>query len=218
VLAGGAAVAQAATSGAVCGEQSRNGSWSLASRALFAGDDWPLVNIPLPAPDGRATLRDDEVDGLIVEGSNGRSRLVESPLTRALIEGQWSPDSSFLATTDSDGGEVGTWITRFYAVGRDGRAVPIDVLRDVTQEANRLPRCFEWEPANLALVGWLRGGREALVLAQVPPHSNCRNMGDLTGYRVSVPGGKILERVRDPQSRAEWRRHMGCSGRSVLDP
>jgi hypothetical protein len=203
-------MAQAGGTPDACREGGDGGIWSLASRGLFTGTDFPLVNVPLRAPDGRAALKYGE-SGMYVEGAQGRTPLVEMPLTQALIEGQWSPDSAFLAITDSDGGNVGQWITRFYAVGRDGRTVPIDILRDVSHDAARLPQCYEWEPPNLALAGWKRGGREALVIAQVPPHSNCRNMGETRGYRISVPGGRILAKVRDPASHVEWRTQLGCN-------
>jgi hypothetical protein len=212
LFAWAAGVAHAGGNPDACRE---GGAWSIESRPLFTG--WPAVNHPLRAPDGRAVLRIDE-GGVGVDGSQGRSLLEGALHSPYLIEAQWSPDSSYLATTDSDGGSVGTWITAFFAIGSDGRATPIELLRNVSREAVRLPRCFEREDPNIGMVAWLRGGREALVVAEVPPHSSCRNLGKMVGYRISVPDGKILARVRDPQSRAEWRRHMGCNVRSALFP
>jgi len=124
----------------------------------------------------------------------------------------WAPDSRHFVANASDGGVVGTWNATVFAV-RQGRAHRLAPLRDVQLAANRLARCEEPETANLGVAAWLAGGAEMLVVAQVPPHSSCRNMGQMHGYRVATGSGRILESLSHATMRKRWGRTLGCNAR-----
>jgi len=173
-----------------------------------------------PAPDRRAGVA--EVPGedrlrfidaagrsqpLQVYGNEGRE-LIEP--NQGLTEVSWAPDSYYLAISASDGGSVGNWSITVFSV-REGQAQRLPPYRELHAAANRLLQCEGPESANLGLAGWLKGGTEMLVVAQVPPHSVCRNMGSLRGFRVATASGRILESMSYAALRRRWPDWLGCA-------
>ena len=156
----------------------------------------------LAGPSGRGEL-------LQVYGAEGRSLIDPN---QGLTEVMWAPDARHFVVNASDGGLVGSWNLTVFAV-RQGRAHRLPPLRDVQAAADRLTRCDTPEIANLGAAAWLKGGAEMLIVAQVPPHSSCRNMGQLHGYRVATGSGRILESYAYAAMRKRWGSALGCSAR-----
>jgi len=176
------------------------------------------------APDHRASVAEvagedrlhfidasGRIQPLQVYGNEGRALI---PPNQGLTEVSWAPDSQYLALSASDGGSVGNWGITVYAV-RGGQAHRLPPYRELHVAANRLLRCEGPESANLGLAGWLKGGAEMLVVAQVPPHSACRNMGSLRGFRVATASGRILERMSYAALRKRWPDWLGCAARPI---
>jgi hypothetical protein len=177
-----------------------------------------------PAPDRRAIvaevpgkdqLRFIDASGraalLQVYGNEGRE-LIEP--NQGLTEVSWAPNSGYVAVSASDGGSVGNWGITVFAV-REGQAHRLPPYRAVHRAANRLLRCDGPESSNLGLARWLKGGAEMLVVAQVPPHSVCRNMGSLHGFRVATASGRILESLPYASMRKRWPDSLGCAAQPM---
>lgn len=178
----------------------------------------------VPAPDRRASVAEvpgedqlrfinasGRIQPLRVYGDEGRE-LIEP--NQGLTEVSWAPDSRYLAVSASDGGSVGNWSITVFAV-RDGRAQRLPPYRELHAAANRLLQCDGPESANLGVAGWLKGGAEMLVVAQVPPHSVCRNMGSLRGFRVATASGRILESMSYAALRKRWPDWLGCAAQPM---
>lgn len=104
----------------------------------------------------------------------------------------WAPDSRSLAVTADDGGATGTYELTLLVKKPKGRHWrEIDVSRPVAELFAPRMRCDDDEIPNVAAVGWTSGKR-VIVVAQVPPHSSCRNMGMIAGYIVDADTGEPL--------------------------
>lgn len=126
----------------------------------------------------------------------------------ALAELLWSPSSTAFSITESYGGEVGDWHVSVYEI-RGGRVYRLNVTKEVVQSFKRHYRCKESEDPNVGAVKWLNGGKCLLLVAEVPPHSSCPEMGKLRGYIVEVPTGKIVQQFDERKLRADWGQYLG---------
>jgi len=131
-----------------------------------------------------------------------------------LAELGWSPDSKAFFVTQSDGGEVGTWYVNIYILG-PRFLIDADITNEVKKDFMARYNCDVWgedrgnEIPNIAAIKWLNGSSKLLLLAEVPPHSSCPEMGKFMGYVVSVPSGKILVRYSAAEVKAKWGRSLG---------
>jgi len=132
----------------------------------------------------------------------------------------WSPDSqSFFI----NGGENGyTNYLLFYHLGATGwRAADIDAIARRDMVATFPPcrarnhndeDCKRMELApdhNVAGLAWTHGGKALIVMAQVPSVSSYGSiMGQMQGYEISVPDGRIISRMNARQLTAKWRGSM----------
>jgi hypothetical protein len=184
-----------------------SGLWSSEGRSLYLGDD--LVPTRVLAPNKMIAIQATR-DALFVTSKAGQISGVDMLINPSLMEVLWSPDSRRFAFNVSDGGIVGSWLTGAYSLSESGGVSKIKIENEITKLANALPQCEEQEDANIGIVSWLAGGEELLLVAEVPPHSSCRNMGALQGFRVSVATGKIIEQISEKSLRLQWRVALGC--------
>jgi hypothetical protein len=120
-----------------------------------------------------------------------------------------SPSGTAFALNASDGGIVGTWDVQIF-IGRSAAAAERTLHPEVRQAVDSFPQCGETEVPNLGLAAWLKGGTEMLLIAEVPPHSSCTNMGSLRGLRVETATGRLLEQIPENVVRAKWKHTLGC--------
>ena len=125
-----------------------------------------------------------------------------------LAELGWSPDSTAFFVTESYGGVVGDWHVTVYLI-EDGRVRGIDVTRQVVKEFNKHYRCRAPHRPNIGAVKWMNGSRSLLLIAEVPPHSNCPEMGKVRGYVVAVPTGQIVDEFDEAKLIADWGHYLG---------
>ena len=154
------------------------------------------------SPDGRYAVVAG--DGLLTLVTPRSSRELQVAAMRGLSEVVWSPDAMAFAVNWTDGGAVGTWLSDVFVIEDDDVARHLYIRDMVLPHLDGFTRCDEPEGANVALAGWLAGGREMLVVAQVPPHSSCRNMGEQRGLRIDLATGRILEQMTE---RELWSRY-----------
>jgi hypothetical protein len=152
--------------------------------------------------------------GVRFVGPSGQAQPLPVYANHGLTEMLWAPDARHFAVNASDGGAVGGWEVTVFEV-RQGQPHRLPPYRALQATANRLPRCETPETANLGVAAWLKGGAEMLVVAEVPPHSSCRNMGALLGYRVATTTGRILESLPYGELRKRWPQALGCNAQPM---
>lgn len=130
-----------------------------------------------------------------------------------LSEILWAPNSRAFLVTESDGGIVGTWRVRLFLVEAtrvNRKSLDGDVVRRFKSQF----RCREPEEPNVGAIAWSDDSRSVLLVAEVPPHSSCPEMGKVRGFRVSVPNGRILEELADEVLKTQWAAFLGDRLRS----
>jgi hypothetical protein len=126
-----------------------------------------------------------------------------------LTEILWSPDSKAFVVNASNGGVVGTWNAYYYSIDAQGRPVSTNLQDSLSAMTQKIPHCDDQEKANVGVAGWLDGGKDLLVVAEVPPHSSCRNMGAIRGFRVEVAPWSIVGEISESKLRRDWGRLLG---------
>jgi len=147
-----------------------------------------------------------------MNGPAGHDALRALGVDATLAEIVHSPAGAQWAVNASDGGAVGTWDVRVFS-GTKGKPVELTLHPEVQKAAASFPRCEQKEDPNFALAAWLKGGTEMLIVAEVPPHSSCTNMGALRalrGLRVSTQTGRLLAQLPEAALRRKWERALGC--------
>jgi hypothetical protein len=85
----------------------------------------------------------------------------------------------------------------------------IEVTREVEREFKEKYKCVEPQPPNIGGIKWIDSSDKLLLVAEVPPHSNCPQMGLIMGYVVSLPSGKIMERFDLANLNIVWGNQLG---------
>lgn len=183
------------------------GIWAAASKAPYAEPDFSPTNIF--APNGKFSVNATS-EGLSLVKKGGRATDLDILVNPPLMEVLWAPDSRNFVINVSDGGLVGSWDVKFYSIDEDERPVLQHVEKLIRQISSNLLDCDPKEEANIGAVSWLKHGKEILIVVEVPPHSSCRNMGAIFGFRVSVKSGKIIERISEDDLRKKWANVLGC--------
>jgi hypothetical protein len=173
------------------------------------------------SPDGKKTV---EMQGEQIFVTVGPRRFKTDFGDLTNPELGWSPDSSRLFVTWTDGGAVGTWHVDVYDVSQNGLAVlkglPDKAREDFDQRIRGLPIDPSlnnpkdrkiWQETDYCepnVVGnqWLNGSKELLISVLVPDSSGCRYMAEFYAYRVGVPGGDILERYTAAEAQKAFNR------------
>jgi len=164
-------------------------------------------HIEIFAPDRKKKAVIDGIKLNVV--TNGKHLLgMEDAGVNTLAELQWSPNSKAFFVTESDGGAVGDWHVTVY-LSESRRVRSVDVSKEVVQSFKKYYRCKEPEEPNIGAVKWLNGAHRLLLVAEVPPHSSCLEMGKLRGYIVDIPTGKILQEFSEKKLRADWGVYLG---------
>lgn len=142
-----------------------------------------------------------------------RQNAIQQPFPIAamppLWEVMWAPDSRWVAINFSDGGAVGTWDTEIFATDQPTLLRPLGVSALIRHAAHALPICKPAEEVNVALLGWSQRHDSAFLVAEVPPHSSCYNMGTLQGFELSLTTGKIVAQLSENELRQQWQKRLG---------
>ena len=144
--------------------------------------------------------------GVVMDGK--RLTGTEQKGISTLAELAWSPDSRAFFITESYGGAVGDWHVWIYVI--QGATLRFHhVTQEVVKQFKKHYQCEEPEEPNVGAVTWVKDSAQLLVVAEVPPHSTCPEMGKVRGYIVEVPTGKIVEEFDQKELRARWGRYLG---------
>ena len=181
------------------------GIWAAIGQTPFVSSS--VLHAELLAPDRLLKLV-ETANGLAIVGKHTilLSEILSPP---SLTEVVWSPDSKAFVVNASDGGVVGTWDAYYYSLDRTGRWTSRNLANLLAPMIDNLPHCDEVEKANVGVIRWLDEGRELLVVAEAPPHSSCRNMGAIRGFRVSVSSWRVVGEISEVKLRRNWGRSLG---------
>lgn len=192
-----------------------SGIWAVSAKPPYVGSG--LIPSEIPAPNGTSSVKASRYSLSLVSGEHTKE-LQELLFTPALTEVLWSPDSRNFVINTSEGGWVGQWNTYFYSIDQDGYPISRDLESLIRSIANNFAQCDPPEEANIGTVAWLNDGKELLFVAEVPPHSSCRNMGDTLGFRVSVQSWKVIERISEGELQKNWTTVFGCRFMENIEP
>ena len=188
-----------------------NGIWSARGTIPFS----------IEAPESKHTnkeksLKSDEYSvvgsthGLTLADSQGRRFKLDLSFLPPLLEVSRSKDSKHIFVNGSDGGVVGTWLTYVYYVDGGQVVEQKNLLKEVRPRAQGIQQCDSTEPMNIGTVSWADIPGEILIVAEVPNHSSCANMGVMRGYRIEIKTGKIKEELSESSFRKKWKLDLGC--------
>lgn len=194
------------------------GSFCLGGEAVATSGEWSREATLLEYHEGARAAAVVASDGrkrviihgvaLAVEMEGKRLPGIEDAGVSTIAELAWAPDSRAFFITESYGGEVGEWLVSVYLIENE-RVRREHVTREVVRRFHKHYRCIEPEEPNVGAITWVKGSEQLLVVAEVPPHSSCPEMGKVRGYLVEVPTGRILQEFPENQLKARWGRHLG---------
>lgn len=195
------------------GRHGTGGIWSVCAKKFP-----PIVNkgdSGVRSPDGMESVV-YTTEGVYLYGRGKRTLLPDVLALPPLAEVLWRNDSRAFVITGSDGGIVGTWKINYYQVAPNGMPKEINVERIVMPALKSFAHCDDEEAVNIGAAGWINGGKDLLVIAQVPPHSTCRNMGAITGVTISLAHWRIKARVTEATLLSKWKRLLGSRFASLM--
>jgi hypothetical protein len=149
----------------------------------------------------------------------------------------WSPNSKAFFINEGCGSAIAGFVVRVYLVSSANiDSAGDDVGLDITQAAlqdmvrlfpackalNHLPEACKITPAdrdwNMSGIDWLEDSSGIVVMSEVPSTSFWGGiMGQVMGYELEVPSGKILGRLNAKQFKMKWQKSMAWKFR-VPDP
>jgi len=183
------------------------GIWAANAKSPFVATNVPLQDIV--APDGKISIKTGD-NGLSVIGQKSTTHLDDVIGNPPVTEILWSPNSKSFVVNESDGGLIGTWTAYLYTLDLNDKPVPYHLEQLMHSAIVRIPKCDLKESTNLGAAAWLNDSKELLLVAEVPPHSSCKNMGSIVGFRISLQSRKIVEQLSESALRKKWPGTLGC--------
>jgi len=200
----------------VAGEQPKfrrePGVWSVLSVDLSARSLEGPFSITSPDSEKLVVIRNHYQLAVLKRGKE--LAVPDEAGVHPLAELLWASNSRAFAITQSDGGIVGGWFVDVYLVS-DVDISQMNVTEQVKKNFMMTYKCLipeeptANEQPNIAALKWLNGSSKLLLVAEVPPHSSCPEMGKLMGYVVSIPSGRVLQRYEERELRKTWSRVFG---------
>lgn len=198
-------------------------------------------SLRIASPDGKSSVEVEyqRVDEMMVAYLNlttlGRDvREVELPFYLGQnYELLWSPNSKAFFINCGCGSAIAGFVVSVYMIDSEN----IDVRPDFTQEAwhdmvRSFPPCkalnhdpkecklmqTDGEYYNMSGVDWLEDSSGIVVMSEVPSSPRYGGiMGQVMGYELEVPSGKILGRLNARQFKMKWQKSMAWKFR-IPDP
>jgi hypothetical protein len=114
----------------------------------------------------------------------------------------WSPDSRQFFITYSDAGSAGGFHAHLFRI-LDGRGLTENKLPQIALNDFKSRHYCATRGDNQYFVGWTLDSREAFVVAEVYPASDCGNeMGYSEGYLMDVESRKVVHRYSGEEATA----------------
>lgn len=188
-------------------------AFSKCLNCIWSADFSPLYNpnqenppLSITSPDKKHTVTNQ--DNALFFISTGNEETLSTYVSPGLIEMSWAKDSKSFAINYSDGSYVGSWNVDYYVIKPNNHLKRIDITGKAKTLSKEFAQCDEPEELNFALLTWLQP-QEAILVAEVPPHSTCKNMGALQGFRMNLSKVEILEVYDEETLREKWNDVLG---------
>ncbi len=190
--------------------------------------------IRIPSPDKRFTIEvkyqkleiekgyDQLQAYFVLRAQDGTSRKGDLPYGFQNIDLLWSPDSkAFFVNGGNGGGLWGFWVY-VYRID-DPKLEPIELTdqarRDMVKtfppcRASGIDRdtCLDLEKnpdSNMSGIDWSNGSSTIVVMAEVPEGGGYGGIkGQVMGYELDVPTGKIVRRMNAREFAKNWQKSM----------
>lgn len=182
------------------------GIWSSDAKALYNNDS---IEGHVFSPNGKFSVS-SSVDGLVFSGDKHHERHLDFLFVPPLVEVLWSPNSKYFAVNASDGGLVGTWDTKLYSVDKNSIHMIFDIDDQLRPMADKIQKCDPKEDVNFGSVSWTKDGKKVLIVMEIPPHSSCKNMGEITGFLLETSSGKLIDVISEKIIRNRLKSILGC--------
>jgi WD40 repeat protein len=186
--------------GAVAGAE--EGSWSRNSFLLPA-----QAPFRVPSPDRTKTVFVEGTALSVLDGGQQCSGL-EGYSLLGHAELAWSPDSKAFVVTASEGGQGGAWFITVFQV-QNVRVTLSEPVEGVNAKMHERYPCLGQEDPNLGAIWWVKGSTQLLVAAEVPARSSCGEKGQIRGYLIDVPTGKIMYEFDAALLKETFSEHLG---------
>ena len=140
----------------------------------------------------------------VIASGNRRLGAVEIGVN---AEVAWSLDSKAFFVTYSDGGNVGTYHVKVVYVTNAG----LRVIEPVADGSILLrPKCFDQEIPNVGAIKWIgRDSSRLLIAVEVPPHSNCANLGTFRAFEIALSKGEVIESFSQMEAKKAFGGDLG---------
>lgn len=182
--------------------------WASNSQVLKQTDD----SISWISPDGRARIQSDDDRAVLVMGKTSID--IADVMNPGLTEVNWLGPAGSLFINSSSGGTIGTWTTRVFVThGERYRDVAIGKL--IAKASWLTSTCRH---LNVMSVAWLDGGKNLLVLQQIPNSSRCSYMNDAVFYVVDLTTERVKERLTLGAGAAKYGQLFGPGVREIATP
>lgn len=112
---------------------------------------------------------------------------------------------------------MGGWHVGLYVLGSEKKSV-IDIGAQAREDFQKhFPKCYSPSEPNMAAVAWFQGAKQLLVAAEVPPDSNCNDMGTFALYQVAVPEGSVIKKYGQREAKRLYGRLFGLELKNADD-
>lgn len=197
-------------------------------------------SLRIPSPDNKSSVGvvykkdNDMMFAFLRLATPGRGiREIGVPCWNGNDELLWSPNSKAFFINGGCGSAISGFVVSVYLVD----SANTDVDLDFTQEAmydmvKAFPPCkalnhdpqeckvmqTDREYYNMSGIDWLEDSSGIVLMSEVPPTSRYGGiMGQVMGYELEVPSGKILRRLNAKQFKMKWQKSMAWKFR-IPDP
>lgn len=197
-------------------------------------------SLRIPSPDNKSSVevvyeRDKDMmfSSLRLTTPGRGIREVQVPWGNDTDELLWSPNSKAFFINCGCGSSIAGFAVGVYLVDSANIDVGLDFTLAARQDMVRsFPPCkalnhdpgvcedtkADGEDWNMSGIDWLEDSSGIVVMSEVPPTSLWGGiMGQVMGYELEVPSGKILRRINAKQFRVEWQKSMAWKFR-IPDP
>ena len=194
--------------------------WSAFPMACSASDLWAKNSetlretsetIDWVSPGHVAKIHADIDKGQLT--ARGKVIDIQDVMNPGLTEVNWSNEANALFINSSDGGDVGTWTTRVFAISANGvREVKVGAA--VSKQP--FPSATRRQYLNVVSVGWINSGSALLVLRQVPNSSDYRDMNLARLYVVDIKSGRVIEQLTPADAAKKYSAVFGPGAEAVV--
>ena len=162
----------------------------------------------VPSPDRKKTVMISDLS-LVVVDSGAAVPGIEGYTLLLPAEISWAPDSKAFVITSNEGGSgEEAWFVTVYMLEND-RVNFIDVTTEASDRFKEQIKCPDAGEPHFGAVKWVKESKNLLVVAEAPDRASCAAAGNIRGYIIEVPSGKVLKELSPKMLSDDWGEFLG---------